>query len=124
MRRAHLARRTRARTLCRTAPRSTSARARLETFRGACFVKRSSEAGAEGVGGGGVHAGEDDGQYLPALLGHDGRGLDEGRLGGNGGHSFRHYLANGDAGTFEGLPTVLLRAPERHEAAEDVEEAR
>src|SRR5919199_3486394 len=133
MSRAPLARRVRARTLCRIAPRSTSAQVRLKILGGARSVKRSpSEAGFEDVEGEDVHAGDDpdqpvaldDGQYFPASLGHDGRGLAEGRLGGDGGHFFRHDLADGDAGALEGLPAVFLRASQGHEAAEDVEEAR
>src|ERR671933_310970 len=92
----------------------------------------SSEAGFEDMGGEGVHAGDDarearaleNGQGLPALLRHDGRGFDESSFGGNGGQVRRHDLVDGDAGAFEGLPAVLLRVPERHDTAENIEKPR
>src|SRR4051812_41129130 len=147
MRRASGARRLSARTLCRIAPRSTSAQVRpgirspdpsrvmllaAGSRKGSASASFISEAGVEDVEGEGVHAGNDtyqpiafdDGQNFSALLGHDGRGLGKGRLWRNGVHVLCHDLADGDAGAFEGLPTILLRAPERYDATQDVEEAR
>src|SRR5215212_2124098 len=117
MSRAPPARRLRVRTLCRIAPRSTSAQVRLGTFRVACWVNRRSEAGVEDVEGKDVHAGYhpdeplalDDGQYLLALLGHNGRGFGEGRFGGNGYRIVRHDLTDGDTRALERLRAVLLR---------------
>src|SRR5215207_7455004 len=99
MSRAPPARRLRVRTLCRMAPRSTSAQVRLGTVGGAYTTKRWLEARFEDVEGKNVHAGYDaqqalvldDGQDLLALLGHDGRGLDQGRLRGDGYGVLRHY---------------------------------
>src|SRR5215210_4151619 len=126
------ARRLRVRTLCRIAPRSTSAQVRLGTFGMTRPVKRFSEAGAYDVQGEDIHAGYhpdeppslDDGQYLLAPLGHDRRGLGEGRFGSDGHGLVRHHLADGDARALERLSAVFICIPERHDAAEYVQEAR
>src|SRR3712207_365469 len=126
------ARRWSVRTLCRIAPRSTSAQVRLGIFRGVCTTKRWLETRFKDVEGKDVHAGYnaqqalvlDDGQDLFALLGHDGRGLDQGRLGGDGYGVFRHDLANGDAGALQSLPAVLLPVPQGDDATQDIQKAR
>src|SRR5215212_8664427 len=107
MSRAPPARRLRVRTLCRMAPRSTSAQVRLGTVGGACTTKCWLEARFEDVEGKNVHAGYDtqqalvldDGQDLLALLGHDG-------------------------GALQGLPAVLLPIPKRDDATQDIQKAR
>src|SRR5215210_3750281 len=132
MSRAPPAWRLRVRTLCRIAPRSTSAQVRLGTLGRTRSIKRFSEAGFEDVEGEDIHAGYhsgeplalDDGQYLLAPVGHDRRGLGEGGFRSDGYRVLRHHLADGDARALERLPAVLLRVPERHDAAEDVEKAR
>src|SRR5215208_4707840 len=132
MSRAPPARRLRVRTLCRMAPRFTSAQVRLGTVGGACTTKRWLEARFEDVEGKNVHAGYDaqqalvldDGQDLLALLGHDGRGLDQGRLRGDGYGVLRHNLTNGDAGALQGLPAVLLPVSKGDDATQDIQKAR
>src|SRR5918997_1678414 len=124
------ARRLRVRTLCRIAPRSTSAQVRLGTFGMTRPVKRCSEARSYDMQSKDVHARYhpdepstvDDGQYLFASLGHGRRGLGEGRFWSYGHGVVRHHLANGDSRALERLPAVFVRIPERHDAAKDVQE--
>src|SRR5918998_5126793 len=132
MSRSSAAQRLRVRTLCRIAPRSTSAQVRLGTFGMTRPAKRFSEAGSYDVQGEDIHARYhsdetptiDNGQYLLAPLGHGRRGLGEGRFWSDRHGIVRHHLTDGHARALECLPAVLIRIPKRHDATEYVEEAR
>src|SRR4028118_813942 len=121
MSRSSAAQRLRVRTLCRIAPRSTSAQVRLGTLGMTRPVKCLSETGSYDVQGEDVHAGYhpdeppslDDRQYLLTPFGHGRRGLGESRFGSYGHGIVRHHLAHGDTRALERLPAILIRIPAR-----------